>query len=124
MFLLVSSLGSKFEAGAEVVAKRFSSNRCVEPPDSSPSHQEKKNALRNVSFAKGVHEKEDENDEDENNDDDRGNDSGNDYFSYNMYRDINVKGFEKRSPSRLATNKPAYFPIDDPVTRTLTTSKY
>jgi hypothetical protein len=36
-----------------------------------------------------------------------------------MYRDIVEEGFDKRSPSRLASNKLAYFPIDDPVTRTL-----
>ena len=41
-----------------------------------------------------------------------------------MYRDIIVEGFDKRSPSRLASNKPAYFPIDDPVTRIFAASKY
>ncbi len=41
-----------------------------------------------------------------------------------MYRDIVVEGFDKRSPSRLASNKPNYFPIDDPVTRTLVASIY
>jgi len=35
-----------------------------------------------------------------------------------------TEGFDKRSPSRLASNKPAYFPIHDSVTRTLTASKY
>ena len=41
-----------------------------------------------------------------------------------MYRDIIAEGFDKRSPSRLASNKPAYFPIDDPVTRTFMAFKY
>jgi len=41
-----------------------------------------------------------------------------------LYRDIIAKTFDKRSPSILASNKPAHFPIDDPVTRTLTVSKY
>ncbi len=34
------------------------------------------------------------------------------------------EGFENRAPSRQAPNTRAYLPIDDPVTRTLTTSKY
>ncbi len=71
-------------------------------------------------FAKEIDEKEDENDDDE----DRGTDSGDDYVSHGLYRDIIAEGFDKRSPSRLVPNKPAYFPIDDPVTRTLTASKY
>ncbi len=47
-----------------------------------------------------------------------------DYVSHGYYRGIITEGFDKRSPSRLATNKPAYFPIDDSVTRNLTASKY
>ena len=39
-----------------------------------------------------------------------------------MFRDIIAEGFDKRSSSRLAPNKPAYFPIDDPVTKTLAAS--
>jgi hypothetical protein len=121
LFLLVSSLGNKIEAVAEVVAESNSINRRIEPPESGPSQQEKgKAASRSVSFAKEVDEKEDENDDDE----DRGTDSGDDYVSHGLYRDIIAEGFDKRSPSRLAPNKPAYFPIDDPVTRTLTASKY
>ncbi len=100
MFLLVSSLGSKIEAVAEVVAESGSSNRRVEPPHSGPSHQEKgKAASRSVSFAKEIDEKEDENDDDE----DRGIDSGDDYVSHGLYRDIIAEGFDKRSPSRLAS---------------------
>ncbi len=49
---------------------------------------------------------------------------GDDYVSHGMYRDIVAEGFDKRSPSRLAPKKPAYFPIDDPVTRNLAASKY
>ena len=120
--MLVGSLGSKIVAVAEVVAELNSSNRHVEPPESDLSHQEKgKVASRCVSFAKEVDEKEDENDDDE----DRGIDSGDDYVSHGMYRDIIIaKGFDKSSPWRLASNKPSYFPIDDPVTRTLMASKY
>ena len=63
MFLLVSSLGSKIEAVAEVVAESNSNSRRVEPPQSGPSQQEKGKAVsRSVSFAKGVDEEEDEND--------------------------------------------------------------
>ena len=121
LFLLVSSLGSKIEAVAEVVAESSSSSRRVEPPQSGPSQQEKGKAVsRSVSFAKGVDEEEDENDEDVY----RETDSGDSYVSHCLYRDIISEGFDKRSPSRLAPNKPAYFPIDDPVTRTLTASKY
>jgi hypothetical protein len=48
---------------------------------------------------------------------------GDDYVSHAMYRDIIAEGFDKRSLSRSAPSKPTYFPIDDPVTRTLTASK-
>ena len=114
-------MGSKIEAVAEVVAESNNSSRRIEPQESGPSQQEKGKAVsRSVSFAKEVDEKEDENDDDE----DRGIDSGGDYVSHGLYRDIIAEGFDKRSPSRLAPNKPAYFPIDDPVTRTLTASKY
>ena len=41
-----------------------------------------------------------------------------------MYRDIIAEGFKRRSRSSMALNKPTYFPIDDPVTRTLAASKY
>ena len=119
--LLDSSLGSKIEAVAEVMAKSNSSSRRVEPPESCQSHQEKgKAAQRIVSFAKEVDEKEGKNDDDE----DRGTDSGDDYVSHGMHRDIIAEGYDKRSPSRLAPNKHAYFPIDDPVTGTFTASKY
>ncbi len=40
------------------------------------------------------------------------------------YRELISEGFEKRALSRLAPNKPAHFPIDDPVTRSVITSKY
>jgi len=47
-----------------------------------------------------------------------------DYVSHSFYRNRIAEGFDKRAPSRLASNKPAYYPIDDSVTRTLTVSKY
>jgi len=46
-----------------------------------------------------------------------------DYVFHGYYRDCLAKGFDTRSPSRLASNKLAYFPIDDSVTRTLIASK-
>ncbi len=49
---------------------------------------------------------------------------GEKHVSHAYYRELIAKGFEKRAPSRQAPNNPAYFPIDVPVTRTLTTSKY
>ena len=114
-------MGSEIEAVAEVVAESTRSSRRIEPPESGPSHQEEgKAAPRSVSFVNEVDEKEGENDDDE----DRGIDNGEDYVSHGMHRDIIAEGFDKRSPSRLASNKPAYFPIDDPVTRTLTASIY
>ena len=47
-----------------------------------------------------------------------------DYVSHAYYRDRITEGFSNRCPSRLANNKPAYFPIDDPVLRNLVASKY
>jgi hypothetical protein len=49
---------------------------------------------------------------------------GDGYISHVYYRELISEGFEKRASSRQAPSKPAYFPIDDPVTRTLTSSKY
>ena len=119
LFLLVSSLSSKIESVVEVVES--SSSRPVEPPKSDPPQQEKgKAAARSVSFEKEVDDKE----ENEDDDDNFGEDGGDDYVSHSLYRDIIAEGFDKRSPSRSAPNKPAYFPIDDPVTRTLAASKY
>jgi hypothetical protein len=69
-----------------------------------------------------------ENDEeaiDENGDNDVNEEySADDFVSHGYYRDLVTEGFDKRSPSRLASNKPAYFPIDDFATTTLTVSKY
>ncbi len=47
-----------------------------------------------------------------------------DYVSHAFYRDRISEGFNSRCPARLAANKPAYFPIDDPVLRNLVASKY
>jgi len=73
-----------------------------------------------------------EDDREEKNDDDNNNENGNsddgydvdDYVSHACCTERVAEGVDKRSPSRLASNKPAYFPIDDSVTRTPTTSKY
>ena len=48
---------------------------------------------------------------------------GDNYVSHAYHHELISEGFEKRAPSRQAPSKPAYFPIDDPVTRTLTASK-
>jgi len=115
-------MGSKIEAVAEIVAESSIPSRRVEPPESGPSHQEKvKAAARIVLFARKVDEKEDESD---NNEDDHCIDSGDDCVSHSLYRDIIAEGFDKRFPSRLASNKLTYFPIDDSVTRTLAASRY
>ncbi len=65
-----------------------------------------------------------EEEEEDDDDGDFGSDNVDGYVSHGLYRDIIAEGFDKRSPSSLAPNKPAYFPIDDPVTRTLAASKY
>ncbi len=72
----------------------------------------------------GVDNKEEVNDGNDENAGEFSTDGGDKYFSHSMYRDIIAKGFDKRFPSKLTSNKPAYFPIDDPVTRTLAASKY
>jgi hypothetical protein len=114
-------LSSKIESVVEVVANS-SSSRPVEPPKSDPPQQEQgKAAARSVSFEKEVDDRKEEN---EDGDENFGEDGGDDYVSHGLYRDIIAEGFDKRSPSRSAPNKPAYFPIDDPVTRTLAASKY
>ncbi len=46
------------------------------------------------------------------------------YVPHAYYRELIAKGFENKFPSRLASSKPAYFHIDDPVTRSTTTFKY
>ena len=122
LFALVSNLSSKIESVVEVVANS-SSGRPVEQQSSGPSQQEKgKAAVRGISFAPVVDEQESE--EEDADEDNFGSDSTDGYVPHGLYRDIIAEGFEKRSPSRLAANKPAYFPIDDPVTRTLAASKY
>jgi hypothetical protein len=62
----------------------------------------------------------------ENNDEkvDAGNGYMDSYVPHVYYRELIAESFEKRAPPRLAPNKPTYFPIDDPVTRSLTTLKY
>ncbi len=81
MFLLASSLGSKIELVAELVAEDISSKR-VEPLQSGPSHQERgKVAASNVSFALGANDKEEEYDE---NASEFGTDGGGDYVSHNL----------------------------------------
>ncbi len=83
-------------------------------------------ASRSVSFA-DLEEDDREIQDDNNNgvkDEDENDYNIDDYVSHGFYRDRLAEGFDKRAPTRLASNKPAYFPIDDSVTRTLTASKY
>ncbi len=47
-----------------------------------------------------------------------------DYVNHAYYHDKIAEGFCNRAPFRLASNQPGYFPIDDPVLRTLVASKY
>jgi hypothetical protein len=94
---------------------------------SGPSQKDTgKAASRSVSFANL--EVNDREIKDDDNIDDGGNtdddyDAG-DYVSHSFYINRIAEGFDKRAPSRLASSKRAYYPIDDSVTRTLTVSKY
>ncbi len=86
--MLISSLGSKIESVAEIVAESSSSRR-VEPLHSGPSHRERgKAAARSVLFALGADDKKEENDVKEENAGEVGSDGGDDYVSHNLYRDI------------------------------------
>ncbi len=58
--------------------------------------------MRSVSFALGADDKEEENDIKDENAGEFGSDGGDDYVSHSLYRDIIVKGFDKRSPSKLS----------------------
>ena len=121
LFNLVNNLGSEIRSVVKVVES--SSEQRNDNNQSDPAQKERgKAAERSVSFDIK------ENDEGDNNDENGENTEevycADDYVSHGYYRDIITEGFDKRSPSRLASNKPAYFPIDDSVTRTLTASKY
>ncbi len=73
-----------------------------------------------------LEEKEDPDLREEKDDDDDDvsvNRSAYDYVFHAYYRALIAEGFEKRAPSRKAPNKPAYFWIEDLVTRTLIASK-
>jgi hypothetical protein len=120
LFNLVNSLGSEIRSVVKVVES--SSEQRVDRKSGPPQKETEKAAKRSVSFDIP------EDDEDEDNEGSvesiNEGDCGDDYVSHGYYRDLIAEGFDKRSPSRLALNKPAYFPIDDSVTRTLTASKY
>jgi hypothetical protein len=76
--------------------------------------------------AEGMHNIEEENESisDKDDDDDLELDDVDDYVNPIYYRDMIEEGFAKRSPSRFSLPKPGYYPIDDPVLRSLTASKY
>ena len=120
LFSLVSSLGSEIRSVVKVVEQK-SSDPCVDPKSGPSQKRFGTAAPRSVSFdiAEDEEEENDIFDVDEN---EYG--SGDDFVPHGYYRDLIAEGFDKRSPSRLAHNKPAYFPIDDSVTRTLAASKY
>ena len=127
LFSIVSSLGSDVRTCISLVGAN-ENKRINDTTESDPSQKGKgKAASRSVSFAEFQEDdREVQDDDDDNNDDDSDYEIGevDDYVSHLYYRDRLAEGFDKRSPSRLAANKPAYFPIDDSVTRTLATSKY
>ena len=127
LFRIVSSLGSDVRSCIDIIgAKEI--QRVDDATKSDPSQKGKgKAASRSVSFADlAEDDREVQDDDDDNNNDDDDDEIGevDDYVSHLFYRERLAEGFDKRSPSRLAANKPAYFPIDDSVTRTLATSKY
>ena len=127
LFRIVSSLGSDVRSCIDIIgAKEI--QRFDDATQSDPSQKGKgKAASRSVSFADlAEDDREVQDDDDDNNNDDDDDEIGevDDYVSHLFYRERLAEGFDKRSPSRLAANKPAYFPIDDSVTRTLATSKY
>jgi hypothetical protein len=126
LFSLVNSLGSEVRSVIKVVAEN-EEQRKDDNNKSGPSRKDTgKAASRSVSFA-DLEEDDREVKDDGNNNDDGNSDSDydvGDYVSHAFYRDRIAEGFDKRAPSRLASNKPAYYPIDDSVTRTLTASKY
>jgi hypothetical protein len=127
LFSLVSSLGSEIRSVVKVVAEN-ESQRINDKNKSGPSQKDTgKAASRSVSFAELEEDDREVKDDDDNNNDDGNSDSDydvGDYVSHAFYRNRIAEGFDKRAPSRLASSKPAYYPIDDSVTRTLTASKY
>jgi hypothetical protein len=86
--------------------------------NSAPSRKEKETA-------EGLHTIEEENESvsDKDDDDHLELDDVDEYVNHNYYRDIIEEGFAKRSPSRLSLSKSWYYPIDDPVLRSLIASK-
>ena len=107
-----------------------SSNSAEEPAagDKNQSDPTDKKKGKKVAFGDPPLEQEEQEGLDDNNydhdDDTAGTIAGDGYVSHAYYRELIAEGFEKRAPSRQAPSKPAYFPIDDPVTRTLNASKY
>jgi hypothetical protein len=121
LFQLIGALGSKIESAVEIVEKN-SSSKSVEPLQSAPSRKEKKEAAARIAtFQQGSEREEEASDTED--DPMLGTGIGDDYVSHALYRDIIAEGFNKKSPSMSAPNKPAYISIDDSVTRTLTASK-
>ena len=116
LFSLVSALGSEIRTAVQGNSLGQST-----ADTKSVSSQQKKVTFRDATLELGV---DDDEEDDEVVDDNRRFDNDDGYVSHTYYRDYISEGFSKRSPSRLAANKPAYFPIDDPVTRQLNASKY
>ena len=128
LFSLVSALGSDIRTVVKAVGKSpvisTTEEQIAEDQQSGPVDKKKG---RKVAFATVPLDQEADLDLekfDDDDDDDPEYCEPDTYVSHAYYRDIISEGFEKRAPSRQAPNKPAYFPIDDPVTRTLTASKY
>jgi len=113
-------MGSEYKVAAvEKLSKSPDEELRVEDKSDSSTVKKKK-----VTFVDRTLEQ-DEDDISENNDEevDAGNGYMDSYAPHAYYREFIAEGFEKKAPSRLAPNKPADFPIDDLVTRSLITSK-
>ena len=125
LFSLVSTLGQEIRTVVRTVGHNPGSNpteeaAAEEQKQSDPTEKQKG---KKVAFGNPSLEQEEEQEQDESFDDYDVN-SADTYVSHAYYRELIAEGFEKRAPSRQASNKPSYFPIDDPVTRTLNASKY
>ena len=121
LFKLVGSLGSDIRSVVSAVDNLTAAGTRNEPR--APSQSEKGKVQAGQRTSEDEHDAEGA-DDGGSNDDLIGYDDADDYVSHAFYRDRIAEGFSNRAPSRLASNKPAYYPRDDPVLRTLVASKY
>jgi hypothetical protein len=123
LFSLVSSLGSEIRTIVRSEGRVPDVGSSREPVEaaiqSGPSTVKGK-----VTFCDSPLEQEVEDEEESDDDADVVEVSRDKFVSHSYYRDRIGEGFAKRAPSRLSSSKPSYFPIDDPVTRSLNASKF